>query len=139
MEKPVEELRFGKHVLQYFGQKIFVIAYDGDVNEAEAKTLMDFINARDKDPVVGFYVTEMSKMGKFTPEARKVIGSSNNQSLKDLYLCMVNASVVTRAALMLVLTAARLTSSTNTHMKSFNNVEDALNYCRATAKEKGVA
>ncbi|MEW5853521.1 MAG: hypothetical protein AB2A00_32390 [Myxococcota bacterium] len=126
----------GKHHLEYLDRGIMLTRYEGDVDEHQMQELMDFIQPLMSTEKTVVYITDMSRMGKFTPEARRLISTNTaTPAGQEVHIYMVHATMMTRAAMQLVITAAKLATRSRFQLKSFNSVEEAVTCARAAVRE----
>lgn len=119
-----------------FDDGVVEVIYDGDVLAPHAERMMRLSN----DYSTGLYsvwVSDLSKFGTYTAEARKVLSSGEAlaaplEGKAHTYVFMTGASIKTKAVFALVFAAAKLLGKLEFHVEHCDSLEQA----RAKGKAK---
>jgi hypothetical protein len=125
----------------WFDGSIVEAEFVGSVDAAPLKLFVDDANRRaDQYGIDGrrsLVVIDLTKLDGFTPAARKVLASNEQKpgTVSNTIVFVVGATIKTKAALALILTAARLVGDVRIVTEYVGSHEDAWRRARAKRDE----
>jgi hypothetical protein len=129
------QLEIGAPNEAFYEDGVVDIVYRGTIDETEARRILR-IASECSLGVYSVWVTDMTELQGFTPEARKVLGKSESLSSdSQTFVYLVGASVKVKAILALVLTATKLVGTGRIHVHYVATREEARALARAKVNE----
>ena len=121
--------RVGLHEVEFLPPRTIVIAWTGDVNEAETRTIADFIQKYTGEMRCVSFATDVGRLGKMPPEAREPLLSippPAGNAPRAFRLAFAGANVRTKMIMSVLIAAAKLTQRDSLRSRFFSSIDDAI-------------